>query len=62
MKVGDNVLISPDLTHQNDWVKGKVIEVEQNQFVGVVISAETSDGNVFFGYEDLFKSDEVCMH
>ncbi|MES5169436.1 transcriptional regulator [Prevotella melaninogenica] len=62
MKVGDNVLISPDLTHQNDWVKGKVIEVEQNQFVGVVISAETSDGNVFFGYEDLFKADEVCMH
>jgi hypothetical protein len=62
MKVGDNVLISPDLTHQTDWVKGKVIEVEQNQFVGVVISAETSDGNVFFGYEDLFKSAEVCMH
>lgn len=42
MKVGDNVLISPDLTHQTDWVKGKVIDVEQNQFVGVVISAETS--------------------
>jgi hypothetical protein len=62
MKVGDNVLISPDLTHQTDWVKGKIIDVEQNQFVGVVISAETSDGNVFFGYEDLFKAAEVCMH
>ena len=47
MKVGDNVLISPDLTHQTDWVKGKVIDVEQNQFVGVVISAETSDGDIF---------------
>lgn len=62
MKVGDNVLISPDLTHLSDWVKGKVIDVEQNQFVGVVISAETADGNVFFGYEDLFKAAEVCMH
>lgn len=62
MKVGDNVLISPDLTHQTDWVKGKIIDVEQNQFVGVVISAETSDGDIFFGYEDLFKAAEVCMH
>lgn len=49
MKVGDNVLISPDLTHKTDWVKGKVIDVEQNQFVGVVISAETSDGDIFLG-------------
>lgn len=55
MKVGDNVLISPDLTHKIDWVKGKVIDVEQNQFVGVVISAETSDGDIFFEREELFK-------
>ena len=61
MKVGDNVLISPDLTHKTDWVKGKVIDVEQNQFVGVVISAETSEV-IFFGYEDLFKADKVCMN
>lgn len=55
MKVGDDVLISPDLTHKTDWVKGKVIDVEQNQFVGVVISAETSDGDIFFEREELFK-------
>lgn len=55
MKVGDNVLISPDLTHQTDWVKGKIIDVEQNQFVGVVISAETNDGDIFFEREELFK-------
>ena len=55
MKVGDNVLISPDLTHQTDWIKGKVIDVEQNQFVGVVISAETDDGDIFFEREELFK-------
>lgn len=57
MKVGDKVLISPDLTHLEEWIEGKIIEVEQNPYVGVVISAETSDGNVFFGYQDLFR---VC--
>ncbi len=55
MKVGDNVLISPHLTHHADWTSGKVIEVEQNPYAGIVIAARTDDGNVFFGYEDLFK-------
>ena len=62
-KVGDKVLISPDLTRLEEWIPGKVIEVENNPFVGVVISAETSDGNVFFGQKDLFKpqTEEVCL-
>lgn len=62
-KVGDKVLISPDLTHLTDWIEGTVIEVENNTFVGVVISAETEDGNVFFGKEDLFKpqNTKVCL-
>lgn len=55
MKLGDWVLISPDLTQLKDWVKAKVIDIENNSFVGVVISAETEDGNVFFGRNDLFK-------
>lgn len=56
-------MISPDLTHLQDWVKGIVIEVEDNPFVGIVISAETEDKNVFFGQEDLFKpqTEEVCL-
>lgn len=63
MKIGDKVLISPDLTRLQDWIKGVVIEVENNPFVGVVISAETEDKNVFFGQEDLFKNltEEVCL-
>lgn len=55
MKVGDKVLISPDLTKLPNWTIGIVIEVENNPFVGIVISAETEDKNVFFGQEDLFK-------
>ena len=54
MKVGDKVLISPVLTLQKEWVSGTIIQVENNPFVGIVISAETEDRNVFFGREDLF--------
>lgn len=55
MKTGDKVLISPDLTKLPNWISGTVIEVDNNPFVGIVISAETEDKNVFFGQEDLFK-------
>lgn len=55
MKLGDWVLISPDLTQLKEWVKAKVIDIENNSFIGVVISAETEDGNVFFGRNDFFK-------
>ena len=55
MALGDKVLISPDLTQANEWLSGTVIEVENNSFVGTVISAKTNDGNVFFGREGSFK-------
>jgi len=62
MKLGDNVFISPDLTLLKGWISGRVIEVEKNPFVGIVISAETEDGNVFFGQQNMFKlqSSNVC--
>ena len=55
MKVGDHVLISPDLTHKADWVAATVIGVENNPYVGTVISAKTEKDGIFFGYQDLFK-------
>lgn len=63
MRVGDKVLISPDLTKLSNWISGTVIEVENNPFIGIVISAETEDKDVFFGKEDLFKpqTEEVCL-
>ena len=48
-------MISPDLTQYGEWVKGQVIEVEDNSFVGTVISAQTEDGNIFFGKAADFK-------
>lgn len=56
MKLGDDVLISPEVTHLHEWTRGKVIEVEANPFVGTVISAQTADGNIYFNRESLFKA------
>ena len=55
MALGDNVLISPDLTKQKEWVKGQVIEVENNSFIGTVISAKTANGTIYFGRAEDFK-------
>ena len=55
MKEGDLVRVSPDLTHKSDWVQATVVEVEQNPYVGVVITAKTEAGEYFFGYADLFR-------
>ena len=54
-RVGDNVLISPEVTHKSDWTPGKVIDVEANPFVGTVISAETGNGEIYFDKEYHFK-------
>ena len=43
-RLGDNVLISPE-----------VIDVEANPFVGMVISAKTADGEIYFEKANLFK-------
>ena len=54
-RTGDNVLISPEVTHKSEWTPGTVIDVEQNPFVGTVISAKTADGEIYFEKANLFK-------
>ncbi len=39
----DKVLISSDLTHQEEWI------------IGTVITAKTDEGDIFFGKEYQFK-------
>ena len=55
MKTGDSVLISPEVTHKSDWTQGTVTDVEDNSFVGTVISAQTANGEIFFDKEFRFK-------
>ena len=64
MKTGDYVLISPDLTGFSNWLEGKVVEVENNTFNGIVVAAETKDRNVFFGQMNFFKTknEGKCLH
>ena len=63
-KKGDTVLISPEVTHQIDWIEGTIIEIEDNPYVGIVIVAQTKDGDVFFERECLFRlvnEEELCL-
>ena len=62
-KVGDRVLVSPQVTGEKEWIEATIIEVEQNPFVGIVITVETDDKNVIFEKEDMFKplTEKVCL-
>lgn len=53
-KVGDKMKVSPQLTSQADWVEGEVIDVEQNPFMGLVISIKDKLGRIFFGQSRFF--------
>lgn len=64
MKIGDKVSISPQVTDRTDWIEGTIIEIEKNPYAGIVITAKSADGEVFFEKEDLFKplGEEACTH
>ncbi|MVZ62485.1 transcriptional regulator [Sphingobacterium humi] len=55
MKTGDRVLISSQVTGRKDWTAATVIEVEQNPYAGIVITAKADDGEIFFEKEDMFR-------
>ena len=54
-KVGEELLISPQVTNEKQWIKGVVTEIEDNPFVGFVISVKTETLGTFFDKEYLFK-------
>ena len=63
-KKGDTVLISPEVTHQIDWIEGTIIEIEDNPYVGIVLFVQTKDDDVFFERECLFRlvnEEELCL-
>lgn len=55
-KEGDIMEASPDLTGLDDWVRGKVIDVEHNPFKGLVVAIEDKLGRIFFGRLQYFKT------
>ena len=54
-RVGEEVRISPQVTNEKEWIKGIVTEIEDNPFVGFVISVKTKELGMFFDKEYLFK-------
>lgn len=53
-KIGDKMKVSPQLTDQEDWITGEVIDVEHNPFLGLVISIKDKLGRIFFGQSRFF--------
>ena len=63
-KVGDRVLVSPQVTGEKEWIEATIIEIEQNPFIGNVIVVETDNKISFFEKEYLFKplnDKELCL-
>lgn len=63
-RVGQRVLVSPQITGEPNWIEATITEIEQNRFVGNVINVKTDAGVMFFEKEDMFKpikSEDVCM-
>ena len=54
MKTRDRVLISPQVTERDGWTKATISEVENNPYVGIVITAKSDDG-------DFFLKKKVCL-
>ncbi len=46
--VGDRVLMARDVTHLDKQIEATVTEIEQNPFVGRVLTALTDDGIYYF--------------
>lgn len=60
-QVGERVLASPQVTGREDWTETTITELEDNPFVGLVLTVKTDDGILFFEKEDMFmKLDSVC--
>lgn len=62
-KIGERVLVSPQVTNYSEWVEATIINVEENPFVGIVIDVKTDEGIIFFEKEDMFKplnEKELC--
>ena len=54
-KVGDKMKANPQLTGLSAWIEGKVIDVEHNPFIGLVISIKDELGRIFFGQIKYFQ-------
>lgn len=55
MSMNEMVLVSPNVTRAGKWLEGKIIDIEDNPFNGIVITVELPDGNIYWDKEEYFK-------
>ncbi len=54
MSKGQYAIVSPELTGLPESVKGVIINVRQNPFIGPEIAVRDENGRVFFGESKYF--------
>lgn len=54
-KIGEYAEVSPDLTNLKNWIKGKVIDLIENPFLGLEVAIQDEKGFIFYGEERYFK-------
>lgn len=47
---------------KNEWITGKIIEVEKNHFNGLVLTVITEGGEIFFNKVNYFKLVDNVRH
>ena len=54
MSKGQYAVASPELTGLTEGVRGEIINIRQNPFIGQEIAIRDSEGRVFFGASKYF--------
>jgi hypothetical protein len=52
--IGTMMKVSPNLTGEDDWITGEVIDIEHNPFKGLVIAIKDKTKRIFFGEVKFF--------
>ena len=56
MSKGQYAIASPELTGLSENVKGEIINVRNNPFLGEEIAIKAADGSIYFGASKYFQS------
>ena len=54
MSKGQYAVVSPELTGLSESIKGEIINIRQNPFIGPEIAVRDETGRVFFGESKYF--------
>ncbi len=55
MKIGDKAIVDPKLTGLTNWIKGIIIKIRNNPFLGKEIVLKDNTGTIYFDSIKYFK-------